>query len=139
MTSGRQRSRRSSRTRGEAQPTGAAMWDKRPGTVVHGETPFNCEPAPSALCGRDIAPVDTFYSRNHGPIPDVAKDDSQLTVGGMVATPLTLSLGELTHPFPTHARAWDSTGSTQPESAASLWNPKGYANNSWAHVDLDVT
>lgn len=36
-------------------------------------------------------------------------------------------------------RAWDSTGATQPESAASLWNPKGYANNSWAHVDLDVT
>jgi sulfite oxidase len=28
------------------------------------------------------------------------------------------------------ARAWDSTGALQPESAAALWNPKGYANNS---------
>lgn len=35
-------------------------------------------------------------------------------------------------------RAWDSTGSTQPESAATLWNPKGYANNSWATATFDV-
>jgi sulfite oxidase len=26
------------------------------------------------------------------------------------------------------ARAWDSSGATQPEDAAALWNPKGYAN-----------
>jgi sulfite oxidase len=32
------------------------------------------------------------------------------------------------------ARAWDSTGAAQPEFAAPLWNPKGYANNSWARV-----
>jgi len=29
------------------------------------------------------------------------------------------------------ARAWDDTGALQPESAKPLWNPKGYANNSW--------
>jgi sulfite oxidase len=34
------------------------------------------------------------------------------------------------------ARAWDSTGAAQPESAARLWNPKGYANNSWARSRL---
>ncbi len=33
-------------------------------------------------------------------------------------------------------RAWDSTGASQPESAAALWNPKGYVNHSWAHLDL---
>ncbi|WP_082973351.1 sulfite oxidase [Mycobacterium sp. E2327] len=36
------------------------------------------------------------------------------------------------------ARAWDDTGATQPESAASLWNPRGYANNAWARVALTV-
>ena len=36
------------------------------------------------------------------------------------------------------ARAWDSTGALQPESAAALWNPKGYVNNSWARVTLNV-
>lgn len=34
------------------------------------------------------------------------------------------------------ARAWDSTGATQPESPAGLWNPGGYANNSWARLRL---
>lgn len=36
------------------------------------------------------------------------------------------------------ARAWDDTGALQPEHAASLWNPKGYANNSWARLPIRV-
>jgi uncharacterized membrane protein YidH (DUF202 family) len=44
------------------------------------------------------------------------------------------------HPGPMilTARAWDDTGVTQPESPASLWNPRGYQNNAWAHVELTV-
>lgn len=33
-------------------------------------------------------------------------------------------------------RAWDSGGSTQPESPAQMWNPKGYGNTSWGHVTV---
>lgn len=33
-------------------------------------------------------------------------------------------------------RAWDSATNTQPESAASLWNFKGYMNNAWHRVRL---
>lgn len=36
------------------------------------------------------------------------------------------------------ARAWDDTGALQPESAESLWNPKGYANNSWPVAQVTV-
>jgi sulfite oxidase len=36
-------------------------------------------------------------------------------------------------------RAWDDSGATQPESAAEVWNPKGYANNSWGHVTVHAT
>jgi sulfite oxidase len=36
------------------------------------------------------------------------------------------------------ARAWDSAAATQPEDPAALWNPKGYVNNSWARVRVDV-
>ncbi|MCW2530784.1 MAG: sulfite oxidase-like oxidoreductase [Blastococcus sp.] len=36
------------------------------------------------------------------------------------------------------ARAWDDTGAAQPEFPASLWNPAGYDNNSWARVRVDV-
>ena len=32
------------------------------------------------------------------------------------------------------ARAWDTAASVQPESAAQVWNPKGYVNNSWARL-----
>ncbi|COZ31649.1 sulfite oxidase [Mycobacterium tuberculosis] len=37
------------------------------------------------------------------------------------------------------ARAWDDTGALQPESAVSLWNPRGYGNNAWARVALRVS
>jgi sulfite oxidase len=36
------------------------------------------------------------------------------------------------------ARAWDTAAGCQPECAASLWNPGGYANNSWPRVRLDL-
>jgi sulfite oxidase len=41
-------------------------------------------------------------------------------------------------PLSVLARAWDDTGATHPESPAALWNPAGYANNAWAHVELTV-
>lgn len=36
------------------------------------------------------------------------------------------------------ARAYDATGTTHPETAAALWNPGGYANNSWPRLDVTV-
>ena len=30
------------------------------------------------------------------------------------------------------------TGATHPDSPASLWNPRGYAKNAWAHVTASV-
>jgi sulfite oxidase len=36
------------------------------------------------------------------------------------------------------ARAWDSAATTQPESAAAIWNFKGYANNAWHRVRIIV-
>ncbi len=35
-------------------------------------------------------------------------------------------------------RAWDDTAACQPESVASLWNPKGYVNNAWGRIRLHV-
>ena len=45
------------------------MWDKRNDMVVHGEDPYNAEPARHALAQDHITSADTFYSRNHGPVP----------------------------------------------------------------------
>jgi sulfite oxidase len=33
-------------------------------------------------------------------------------------------------------RAWDSSGATQPEDPAAVWNPKGYMNNAWHRVAM---
>jgi sulfite oxidase len=41
-------------------------------------------------------------------------------------------------PLSITARAWKDTGVTQPESPAALWNPRGYGNNAYAHIELNV-
>jgi sulfite oxidase len=41
-------------------------------------------------------------------------------------------------PLEITARAWDSAAATQPEDPASVWNPQGYVNNSWARVHVEV-
>jgi sulfite oxidase len=37
------------------------------------------------------------------------------------------------------ARAWDSAAATQPEHPRTVWNPKGYVNNTWARITVEVT
>lgn len=78
------------------------MWNKRADTIVHAESPFNAEPSRSALAENMITPVDTFYSRNHGPVPDIAADQWRLDIDGLVTKPLRLTMDDLTGRFPTH-------------------------------------
>ncbi|MEH2423269.1 MAG: hypothetical protein V7K48_20855 [Nostoc sp.] len=33
-------------------------------------------------------------------------------------------------------RAWDSAGNTQPEDVKTIWNFKGYMNNSWHQIEV---
>ncbi|MBP0458299.1 sulfite oxidase [Streptomyces montanisoli] len=75
-----------------------SLWDKRDDMVVHEREPFNAEPPPAALAGR-TTPLDTFYSRNHGEIPDIDPAAWRLTVDGLVEQPLELSLAELRERF----------------------------------------
>jgi sulfite oxidase len=35
-------------------------------------------------------------------------------------------------------RAWDTSGGTQPESPATVWNPKGYMNTAWGRMHITV-
>ncbi|MBM4832761.1 sulfite oxidase [Actinospica acidiphila] len=75
------------------------MWGKRDDMVVHGREPFDAEPPGAALARAAVTPTDTFYSRNHGPVPRLAPADWRLTVDGLVARPLTLSLDDLRSRF----------------------------------------
>jgi sulfite oxidase len=71
------------------------VWNKRDDMIVHGKEPFNAEPPPAALAGQALTPVDAFYSRNHGPIPDLDPATWRLRVDGLVDRELVLSLADL--------------------------------------------
>jgi sulfite oxidase len=70
--------------------------------VVHEDSPFNAEASRSALARCDLTPIDTFYARNHGPVPDIETREWRLTVDGLVDRTLSLDFGELTTAFPVH-------------------------------------
>ncbi|MCW2687968.1 MAG: sulfite oxidase [Mycobacterium sp.] len=79
------------------------MWGKRRDMIVRGRLPFNAEPPASVLAGAEITKVDAFYSRNHGPFPDIAPPQWRLAVGGRVDNPLTLTYDQLTDGFKAHS------------------------------------
>jgi sulfite oxidase len=72
----------------------------RPGLIVHSEEPYNAEP-PLGRLGASLATAQAdLYVRCHGEIPRLDEGTHRLRVGGMVATPLDLSMGELRGRFP---------------------------------------
>jgi sulfite oxidase len=73
--------------------------------IVHEQDPYNAETPPAALARSDLTALDFFYVRNHGPVPDGAADDGpasgwQLSVDGLMAHPLELTLDDLRERFP---------------------------------------
>src|SRR5690349_14268791 len=78
---------------------GARMWGKRGDMVVHEREPFNAEPPPAVLAGQALTPLEAFYSRNHGPFPDLAPDTWRLRIDGLVDRHVVLSLADLKERF----------------------------------------
>lgn len=75
------------------------LWDKRDDMVVHESDPYNAEPPRCALADRVLTPVEAFYGRNHGPIPQLDAETWQLTLDGLVSRPLSLSRSDLQERF----------------------------------------
>lgn len=75
------------------------MWDKRPDMIVRNEAPFNAEPPAEVLAAGEITDVHAFFTRNHGPFPDISPEKWKLTVGGLTEKPLTLTLDQLKREF----------------------------------------
>ena len=63
--------------------------------IVHGEAPYNAEPPLDRLRAAFLTDQADFYVRSHGDIPDLDADGYRLTVDGMIATPLELSVADL--------------------------------------------
>jgi sulfite oxidase len=77
----------------------AAAWGKRDDMIVRGDAPYNAEPPAAVLASSDITPIDAFYARNHGPIPEIAPQQWRVTVNGLVDKPLTITYDQLTTQF----------------------------------------
>lgn len=80
-----------------------ALWGKRADMIVRGHLPYNAEPPARVLASSDITPIDTFYARNHGPLPDISPQQWQLRIDGCVDEPLTLTYDRLTTEFDQHS------------------------------------
>jgi hypothetical protein len=78
------------------------VWGKRGDMVVHSADPLNAEPPRAALAESDLTGTDTFYVRNHGPVPDLNPERWRLRVDGLVEQPLELSLSGLRDGFACH-------------------------------------
>jgi sulfite oxidase len=70
-------------------------WGKRDDMVVHSTEPYNAEAPPPALAGQAITPIETFYARDHGPVPYIDPGAWRLRLDGLLERPTTLSLTEL--------------------------------------------
>jgi len=79
--------------------TAQGLWGKRDDMIVHEADPYNAEPSRGALADRMLTPIDSFYGRNHGPIPIIDPQAWRLRVGGLVEHDLELSLGDLRGQF----------------------------------------
>ncbi|KAL4904382.1 hypothetical protein BDW74DRAFT_178964 [Aspergillus multicolor] len=66
------------------------------------ENPLNREPPVKELVSSFITPSSKSYNRNHGPIPHLSADTHIVTVDGLVATPLRLSVHQLATELPQH-------------------------------------
>ena len=72
---------------------------RRADMIVHEQEPYNAEPPRAALAEHLITPVEVFYGRNHGALPEIEPRAWRLRVGGLVGQSLELSLAELQHRF----------------------------------------
>jgi sulfite oxidase len=120
-------------------------WDKRDDMIVHQAYPYNAEPPRAALDGLPLTPLDTFYSRNHGPIQQIDPDDWRLTVDGLVEHPLVLSLTELRSRFEerTLVATLQCAGNRRAELAEVrpipgqvLWGPATISTAQWTGASL---
>jgi sulfite oxidase len=75
------------------------MWGKRGDMAVRRRAPFNAEPPSSVLAAAEITALDTFYSRNHGAIPDITPHQWRLTVD----KPVPLTYDQLIEGFTPHS------------------------------------
>ncbi|MCP1540162.1 sulfite oxidase [Methylorubrum extorquens] len=120
------------------------LFQRKDRLIVHGKTPYNAEPPLDRLRAAFLTDQADFYVRSHGDIPDLDADGYRLTVDGMVATPLDLSLADLKERFApvTVTAVMQCAGNRRADMLAVApvsgdpWAPGAIGNAEWTGVRL---
>jgi sulfite oxidase len=76
-------------------PTTPPPFDKSPSFVVYDPDPLNGGAPPAEAAAAPHTPLDLFFVRNHGPVPDLDPAAFRLRIEGRVRRPLELGLADL--------------------------------------------
>ena len=112
--------------------------------IARQTVPFNGEPPLNKLVENWITPVDSFFVRSHGNVPEIAAKDLKLTIDGMVDKPLTFTVAELMERFPKAKTTATLTcaGNRRSEFAAIKkvggvqWDAGAIGNAEWQGIRL---
>ena len=112
--------------------------------IARQTVPFNGEPSLDTLIENWITPVNSFFVRSHGTVPEIEPKDLTVTIDGMVEKPMTISLAELMARFPKASTTATLTcaGNRRSEFAAIKkvggiqWHAGAIGNAEWQGIRL---
>ena len=116
---------------------------KNEGLVVLGDRPLVAE-TPENLLDDDTTPIEKFYIRNNGQLPEPAKDPEswKIVIDGEVKTRLELSLGELKSKYKVITRRMvlecggNGRAGFSPPARGNQWTNGGAGCAEWTGVAL---
>ena len=103
--------------------------------------PFNYGTPLDALDGEFITPNDIFYIRNNGPVPDIDPATWRLSIGGLVDSPMELTLDDLkARDVVTFTSFLECSGNSrgffEPNASGTQWGNTAVGNAEWTGTAL---
>ena len=117
--------------------------DKNEGLVVLGDRPLVAE-TPESLLDDDTTPIEKFYIRNNGQIPEETKDPDgwKITIDGEVTSKVEITLGELKKKYAAVTRRMvlecggNGRAAFSPPARGNQWTNGGAGCAEWTGVQL---
>ncbi len=125
--------------------TAPTQLHKHSSFVYYEKQPFNGRPPPSLAREEFTTPIDLFHVRCHGNIPALDTTNYRLSIKGLVAHPVELSLEDLRTKFPAHtvAATLQCAGNRRDEliqvkevPGESPWTGNAISHGVWTGVRL---
>lgn len=121
------------------------LWGKHPEQLVRDSQWFNAGPPPELLRRSFVTPVDLFFTRSHGAVPQVDVRHFRLTVDGLVDHPMLLDLDTIRNVMPRSSATAtlacaglrrDELQAHRPIPGEVSWGAEPVSNGVWTGVPL---